>query len=287
MDRLRTDTYTRCAMTEALGGRRDLHLRGSPVSRRRSLAIRGSEKDVIFGEFQDWSVRGRSQRPVPIILRLVCTSTLGRQPCGLVKETAQGEIYDRPATGLQTQMLPRNGEEERCAGANSIQPRQKLRHQIAALKIGKGGNSNRGVRRKDLDQCSHLGHTLGVPNYARDYRLMVRSETPPRHPKQECQKNEFNPKSLHYVQPGEYRPHTKMAHESVPVTPFPHPVFPLRRRNDIQRGNPERKRDSTQSTTKGAVSAICCLEIPSLILMVTWYLPGWRLASGMLFSSVT
>jgi hypothetical protein len=40
------------------------------------------------------------------------------------------------------------------------------------------------------------------------------------------------------------------------------------------------------STMNGALCAICCLDTPSFTLMVTWYRPGTRLASGIVFSSV-
>jgi hypothetical protein len=42
-----------------------------------------------------------------------------------------------------------------------------------------------------------------------------------------------------------------------------------------------------QFTVNLCVSEVCCLLIPSFTLMLTWYCPGCRLASGTVFSMVS
>jgi hypothetical protein len=58
-----------------------------------------------------------------------------------------------------------------------------------------------------------------------------------------------------------------------------------RKAPDLESGGPA-ARDTYYSTTKGADCAISCFEIPSFILIVTLYLPGWRPAIETDFSTV-
>ncbi len=139
-----------------------------PQGRRSFGRTRGNlDHRPILDHPQDRLVGGRTQRPLPVVRRLIRTPPLCRQPGRRVEQRRHRQVHDRIRARAKLEVRLRHRHKQRRAGTHKVAARAQVLHHIVTMLIGKGGPDRHRVGREHLHQRAHLRHALRIPHHTR------------------------------------------------------------------------------------------------------------------------
>ncbi len=169
----------------------------APRIDRLGCARRDHDQTAILNQPQDRPVRGRPQRPLPVIAWLVRLAPLCGQPCSRIEQRVQRKVYDRLRAGSKLKISSQGRHKERRSRTHLILAGNQIRDQVAPVEVGECGSNHHRVLSENLNQRAHLSHALSIANNAGDRSTRTRGSAGNGHRQYHGQKRDFHLGSLH------------------------------------------------------------------------------------------
>ena len=105
--------------------------------RRLSRARRNKHDLPILDHPQNRPIRCRTQRPLPVVARLIRLASFHRNPGGCLEQSAERQIDHRSRPGPQQQVLRVTGTNNAAQALTWYLARHKVRNHVPSMQIGK------------------------------------------------------------------------------------------------------------------------------------------------------